>query len=191
MFELRGLAYCTATRPTLTTGTLAPYVRTTAICSSVRVVLCRCGSVLRSNVSAQSPPWSRNALPCATSASCARRPSISAGATIGGTVSRVCRTASSADRSGHCGCWAAGSSRHRSRPGTSSAGSGRLTHFRVRRCPRSAEEHLCLGVALRRNQLELCRGGRQGPPDDVGPPQRHHHAGLAVVHGVDRGQPEA
>src|SRR5918998_2939877 len=159
----RGLAYWPATRPTLTTGTLAPYVRTTAICSSVRVVLCRCGSVLRSKVSAQSPPWSRNALPWATSASRTRRSSTSLGATIGGTVDSVSRTASSAARSGHLGCWAAGRSRHRSSPGSSS---GRLTPRgygrrpgsparggRRHRAPRSAEEDLHLGVALHGDQL--------------------------------------
>src|SRR5215218_8224366 len=159
----RGLAYWPATRPTLTTGTLAPYVRTTAICSSVRVVLCRCGSVLRSKVSEQSPPWSRNALPCATSASRVRRSSTSVGATIGGTVESVARTASSAARSGHRGCWAAGRSRHRSSPGSSS---GRLTcrgygdrpsapEHGDRRHRGLAEEDLHLGVALHRDQLEL------------------------------------
>src|SRR4051795_5055911 len=185
MFELRGLAYCPATRPTLTTGTLAPYVRTTAICSRVRVVACRCGSVLRSKVSAQSPPCSRNALPWATSASCSRSVSTSAGATIGRTDDSVGRTAWSAPRSGHRGCWAAGSSRHRSRPGTSSAGSGSVTATRVRPAPRSAEEHLRLRVPVDRYELELSGRRGQRHPHDVGAAQGDHHAGLAGVHGVD------
>src|SRR3954454_7026588 len=183
MFELRGLAYCTATRPTLTTGTLAPYVRTTAICSSVRVVACRCGSVFRSKVSAQSPPCSRNAFPCATSASWRRNVSTSAGATIGGTVERVDSTASSAARSGHSGCWAAGSDRHRSRSGTTSAASVRLTGRAYKRCPGSpsAEEQLGLLVPLDRHELEP--GGRLGQrhPHDVGAAQGDHHPRCALV----------
>ena len=67
--ELRGLAYCPAIRPTLITGIDVPYVRTTAICSSVRSVPRRCASVLSANVSAQSPPCRRNASPRATVAS--------------------------------------------------------------------------------------------------------------------------
>ena len=56
MFDERGLAYWPAMRATLTTGMLAPYVSTTAICSSVRMLPLMCGSVLSTNVSAQSPP---------------------------------------------------------------------------------------------------------------------------------------
>jgi hypothetical protein len=63
-----GLVYCPATRATLTTGRLAPYVSTTAICSSVRQLANRCDSVLSAKVSAQSPPCSRNARPSHTSA---------------------------------------------------------------------------------------------------------------------------
>src|SRR3712207_6608957 len=139
----------------------------------------------------------------------ARSPSISAGATMGGTVASVPRTASRAARSGHCGCWAAGRSFHRSRPGTSSAGSGRLTPPRLRaRTPPppgtrrpapgpcggalgSSEEDLGLGVPLRRHELQLRGRGRQRHPHDVGAAQGDHHPRLPVVDGVDSRQTEA
>ena len=62
------MAYWPASRPSFTTGTEAAYVRTTAIWSSTRSLLRTLSAVAPANVSAQSPPWSRNALPCATSA---------------------------------------------------------------------------------------------------------------------------
>ena len=58
-----GLANCPAIRPTLTTGTLAPYVNTIAICS-MTLNVSRIKSALNcSKLSAQSPPCSRNASP--------------------------------------------------------------------------------------------------------------------------------
>ena len=70
--ELRGLAYCPAMRPILITGRLAPYVSTTAICRIVLILLRMLSAVAVLNVSAQSPPWSRNASPRPAAASCAR-----------------------------------------------------------------------------------------------------------------------
>jgi hypothetical protein len=51
-----------------------------------------CGSVLSAKVSAQSPPWSRNASPRATSASRVESRSISSGTVTGGTLSSTVRT---------------------------------------------------------------------------------------------------
>ena len=82
---LRGLAYWPARRPTFTTGTEAPYVSTTAICSRVRTLPRMPSAVFARNVSAQSPPCSRNASPRATAASRSRRTSHSPGCTSGGT----------------------------------------------------------------------------------------------------------
>ena len=93
MSDDRGLAYWPAMRATLTTGMLAPYVSTTAICSSVRMLARMCGSVLSTNVSAQSPPCSRKALPRATSASRPLSFSISEGTVTGGTLSSTVRIA--------------------------------------------------------------------------------------------------
>ena len=56
------------------------------------------------NVSAQSPPWRRNASPRATAASRSVNWSHSAASTSGGRLSRPRTTASSRSRSGHCGC---------------------------------------------------------------------------------------
>ena len=80
------MAYCPASRPTFTTGTEAAYVRTTAICSSTRSLLRTLSAVTPANVSAQSPPWRRNALPRATSASLAFSSSHSPAKTSGGIV---------------------------------------------------------------------------------------------------------
>ncbi len=52
------------------------------------------GSVLSTKVSAQSPPWSRNASPRATAASSADRVSTSPATVIGGTLSSTVRIAS-------------------------------------------------------------------------------------------------
>ena len=62
-----------------------------------------CGSVLDSNVSAQSPPCSMNALPLATSARCDLSPSTSGASTTGGTDSKILRTYS-AWAGSHDGC---------------------------------------------------------------------------------------
>src|SRR5699024_5076469 len=62
----RGLAYCPASRPTLTTGRLAAYVRTTPRDSSTRSLFRTFSPVTPSTVSAQSPPGSKNASPPAT-----------------------------------------------------------------------------------------------------------------------------
>ena len=51
-----------------------------------------CGSVLSMNVSAQSPPCSRNASPRATEASRSRSRSTSGGSVTGGTLSSTVRT---------------------------------------------------------------------------------------------------
>ena len=63
-----------------------------AICSSVRMVARMCGSVLSTNVSAQSPPCSRNASPRATAASRSCSRSTSGGRVTGGTLSSTVRT---------------------------------------------------------------------------------------------------
>ena len=68
----------------------------------------RCGSVLSTNVSAQSPPWSRNARPLATSASRSCSLSTSGGNVTGGTLSSTVRTCATVCASGHSGCCAAG-----------------------------------------------------------------------------------
>src|SRR5262245_4785913 len=62
----------------------------------------------RSNDSAQSPAWSRNALPSATAASWSVRARASPANTSGGSEPRCLRARSSAPSSGHGGCWAAG-----------------------------------------------------------------------------------
>ena len=64
----RGLANWPAIRPIFTTGIDAPYVSTTAICSTVLTRLRICSAVAPANVSAQSPPCSRNARPAAARA---------------------------------------------------------------------------------------------------------------------------
>src|SRR5262249_3963263 len=63
------------------------------------------------NDSAQSPAWSRNARPAATSASPPRTWRASPAKTSGGRVWRRCRTRSTAASSGHAGCWSASLSR--------------------------------------------------------------------------------
>jgi hypothetical protein len=56
-------------RPSFTTGIPAPKVSTTAICRSTRSVSRILSASKSAKASAQSPPWSRNALPAQTSAS--------------------------------------------------------------------------------------------------------------------------
>src|SRR3712207_8246234 len=67
----------------------------------------------------------------------------------GGTEERVDSTVSRAARSGHSGCWAAGSSRHRSRSGSAAAGSERVTSSEGR-----SEEHTS---ELQSRQYLVCR----------------------------------
>ena len=58
-------------RPIFTTGSDAPNVSTTAICSSTRNVSRMTLAVKSEKLSAESPPCSTNALPSAASARCA------------------------------------------------------------------------------------------------------------------------
>ena len=61
----RGFANWPAMRPIFTIGIDAPYVSTTAICRIVLMRLRIWSAVAPANVSAQSPPCSRNAPPAA------------------------------------------------------------------------------------------------------------------------------
>ena len=101
-----------AIRPTLTTGSVAPYVRTADICRSTfsrsRIAI---AETLR-NDSAQSPAWSRNARPSTASPSERRSARASPAKTSGGSCPSRSRTASTAAGSGHSGCCSAGSERH-------------------------------------------------------------------------------
>ncbi len=84
------------------------------------------GSVFSVNVSAQSPPCSRNASPRATWASCSCNRAISDGTVTGGTLSRTLRIAD-AWSAGQLGCWAAGlasAASNRARRSVGSGGSG-------------------------------------------------------------------
>src|SRR4051812_7489136 len=65
-----------------------------------------------SNDSAQSPAWSRNALPSATWPRLSVRARASPANTSGGMVPICLSTASTAPSSGQSGCWPAGNSRH-------------------------------------------------------------------------------
>ena len=94
------MAYWPAIRPTFTTGTDAAYVSTTAICSSTRSLLRTLSAVTPSNVSAQSPPWSRNASPRVTAAILAFSSSHSPAKTSGGHLRRRATAASTAAGSG-------------------------------------------------------------------------------------------
>ena len=80
----RGLANCPAMRPIFTTGSEAPKVSTTAICSSTRNVSRMMLAVNSEKLSAQSPPCSTNALPSAASARCAFSRRASPANTSGG-----------------------------------------------------------------------------------------------------------
>jgi hypothetical protein len=112
VLALLGLANWPAMRPTLTTGTPDPYVSTTAIWRMTRS-LSRMLSALKSwKDSAQSPAWSRNALPAATSASVDVRARASPANTNGGMVESCLSERSSAASSGQSGCCAAGRSLH-------------------------------------------------------------------------------
>ena len=80
------MAYWPAIRPSLTTGTDAAYVSTTAIWSSTRSLLRTLSAVTPSKVSAQSPPCRRNASPRATAPILVLRSSHSPAKTSGGWV---------------------------------------------------------------------------------------------------------
>ena len=90
------MAYCPAIRPSLTTGTDAAYVSTTAIWSSTRSLLRTLSAVTPAKVSAQSPPWSRNASPRETAASFSVSSSHSPANTSGGIVRSLLTAASTA-----------------------------------------------------------------------------------------------
>ncbi len=108
----RGLPNWPAMRPILTTGVIAPYVRTTLIWSMIRS-FSRIVIALKSlNDSAQSPAWSTKARPSATCASDARSVRASPAKTSGGCVRRRSTTRRASSASGHGGCCAAGVARH-------------------------------------------------------------------------------
>src|SRR5215212_11007469 len=69
-------------------------------------------AVNASKDSAQSPAWSTNARPAATSANVDVSWRTSPAKTSGGRVPSRLRTSSSAPSSGQSGCWAAGRARH-------------------------------------------------------------------------------
>lgn len=94
------------------------------------------GSVLSVNVSAQSPPCSRNASPLATCASCSCRRTISEG-TVTGARSRTVRIAAACS-AGQLGCWAAGLASAASRRARRSLGSGAATAAGRSGCRRSS-----------------------------------------------------
>ena len=98
------MAYCPAIRPTLTIGTWAAYVSTTAIDSSVRSLPWMLAAVTPSKVSAQSPPCRMNASPAATLAILVRRSSHSAAKTSGGRVRSRATTSATSSRSSYPGC---------------------------------------------------------------------------------------
>ena len=108
----RGLANCPAMRPTFTTGTPIEYVNTTAICRMMRSFSRMLSAENSSKLSAQSPAWSRKALPAATSASEARSERASPANTSGGNPASVFRALCSWSLSGHSGCCLAGRSCH-------------------------------------------------------------------------------
>jgi hypothetical protein len=101
----RGLAYCPAIRPSLTTGTDAAYVSTTAICSSTCSLARTLSAVTPAKVSAQSPPWSKNARPAATSPSDVLRSSHSPAKTSGGRDRSAVTASASFASSGQPGWW--------------------------------------------------------------------------------------
>src|SRR5205085_12222699 len=57
-------------------------------------------------------------------------------------------------------------------------------------CISAPEEDLGLGVPLQRYRLQLAGTLDQRYPDDLGTAQGHHPAEVALVHRVDRLQPE-
>ncbi len=84
---------------------------TTAICSMVFTRLRIWSAVAPAKVSAQSPPWRRNASPREAAASRVRSMSTSPANTSGGSVASSADAACAASASGHCGCCLIGSVR--------------------------------------------------------------------------------
>ena len=110
--EVRAFASWPAKRPTLTTGSVAPYVSTAAICSMIFSFSRMCTADRSLNDSAHSPAWSRNARPSAASASEAFSWRASPAKTSGGTIASRARAASARSSLGHSGWWRAGKVRH-------------------------------------------------------------------------------
>ncbi len=96
----RGLANWPAMRPTFTTGLPPAKVSTTAICRIRRKVSRMLLALNSLKLSAQSPPWSRKALPSATSPSRPFSRRASPANTRGGIPARVSSTRVSAAGSG-------------------------------------------------------------------------------------------
>src|SRR5690625_1866976 len=99
-------------RPIFTTGTEAPLVSTAAICRMVRILLRMRSAVASANVSAQSPPTSKNASPRAAAATRSRSTSTSPANTSGGAARRSSKTALRSASSGQTGCCTRGYPRH-------------------------------------------------------------------------------
>src|SRR3954452_16685990 len=98
-------------RPTFTTGTPNEYVRTIAICRMTRNFSLMLLAEKSSKLSAQSPAWSRKALPDATWASPVWSDRASPANTSGGKL-RICFSARSRSASsGHGGCCLIGNER--------------------------------------------------------------------------------
>ena len=104
VFSERGLANCPAIRPTLTTGTLAPYISDIVICSNTRKKLRRFSSLNSAKLSAQSPPCSKNALPKAASASSRLSARDSPGEASGGKLISDCSTCCNCFKFLYSGC---------------------------------------------------------------------------------------
>src|SRR6476620_11037522 len=106
----RGFTNWPAIRPSLTTGSIEPYVSTAAICR-ITFSFSRMLAAEKSwNDSAQSPACNRKARPAATSASDSRSRRASPANTSGGIEARRSRAASTAAGSGQSGWWSAGRS---------------------------------------------------------------------------------
>jgi len=99
----RGLTNCPANLPTLTTGSAAPKVSTTAICNSTRNVSRMLSGWNSAKLSAQSPPCSKNASPPATRPNWRFKLRASPANTKGGMRRSRASTLSSAAWSGYAG----------------------------------------------------------------------------------------
>src|SRR5690606_29881545 len=133
----------------------------------VRILLRMLSAIVDSaKVSAQSPPWSRNASPRDALASCSRSLSASPAKTRGGEAASCSVTARSSSTSRHSGCWEAGSSRHLSNPRRTAGSASILTPARIREV-RNVE---------RRRSAPWETGGRRRPGQV-----------RSVLHGVGRG----
>ncbi len=107
----RGFVNWPAIRPTLTTGSVAPYVSTADICSMIFSFSRMRMVEISLNDSTQSPAWSRKARPSITLASESRSARASPAKTSGGLAFRRSTAATATAGSGHSGCWSARSSR--------------------------------------------------------------------------------